>query len=361
MEEENKIEEEKIEPVVNEVSNEIENNQQVEQVQEIETTIPPVQTEEVQAIENNVQVEVEQQIEKTEPVVQEEVHEEVKPVVEQTIVNNTYEVDDEEEYVEEPKKKKKNPLLLFIIAIIILAILAVVFLLLNPFKKKNTEKIVYELNDPVIQKIVRPFLYGGEHCFFYGEKLNSDHLIRLRVAYESIDTARDELDCSEVGGLLFDTNEKGQKVLNAYCGGSPSQEMVDAYSQGDLVKFQEEANKNTTDSVTADRLKEQYFKIFSDKYSYSDASFGMGTSIEPKCKLMSYVENKNLYALYSGQCEATCNGSQILTNAYEENDVLYIYTDYTDDKNVTTRVVYTFIKNGDKYLFDKVKEEKDVE
>ena len=355
MEEEVKNEEEQLNSSVTE------ENHNIETSTSVTSTEPVIQVEEQHIEENNI-VENSSLIEEPNNLVEQT--ESVNKVEVPVETNQTYNNEEqlEEDYkIDNTEKKGKGPFLLIILALLIVGVLVSVFLLLNSSKKENKGRIEYELNNPNIQKIIKPFLYGGNHCFFFGEKLNNDSLIRLRVAYESIPSL-DVINCNEVGGLLKYKNENGVLVLNAYCGSYPTQGMTDAYSRGDLAKFEEESEKNTTYGVTASKLKEQYYKIFSDNYSYKDESFGMGSSIEPYCTLMSYDKNKKLYAFYSGQCENTCTGgSQILTAAYEENDTLYVYTDYTDSNNGTTQIVYEFTKSGDNYLFEKVREEKAVE
>lgn len=135
-------------------------------------------------------------------------------------------------------------------------------------------------------------------------------------------------------------------------------QMSDKYIKGGITEaFKEKAKNNSTKAIDQDKLEKIYKKLFGSNYTIKHESFGLVTTIEPKCALMYYSSAKQKYVQYSGECGGSCaEKTQNITKAYKQDNKLCIETDYSDATGKQSKINYEFKLENNNYTFVKAEE-----
>lgn len=266
-----------------------------------------------------------------------------QPVVEQPVVEEPPVV--EQPVIKEPKEevKKKSSPIKPIIIILVIALLGVGAYLAydklfadkdNKEKEEPKEEVVKEeisIDNPAMLKLYYNFR-GDQHQYI--DKVKSSNVAKIRIAYENIAVASfSSISCSQLDGSL---------EMDAKCGDGT------------------EESFNSTKTITSKLMKEKLVELFGSYYTYKAEDFGIGDSLEPKCKLMHYDENNDLYAYFMQECEKVTSNTykEQITSAYKEGNKLFIEAKTVkgtseNDKEVGKIATYEFKKdpvNGN-YVF----------
>lgn len=264
------------------------------------------------------------------------------------------------------QEKKGHGALILIIILIILLIATVGYIVydkviekpdtdvtqnVNISEKKEKEEEV-DINSSLVQYLFN--IFKIDSCYKNDiEAMNTNNLVKLRTAYENISkTNFSSIECSKIGSINGDP----------YCG-VMSEEMSDAYSKNDTVKFKEYEMQNMTRAVDAKILENKVYELFGSDYKFKNETFGIGNTVDPICNVMSYNSANNIYAEYNGECGGTCAAiEQKLISATKNGEKLTITTTTAPfgTNDFKSKVIYEFKKDkiNSNYVFAKVTEEK---
>lgn len=273
--------------------------------------------------------------------------------------------------------KKSNGGLVVVIVLLLLIVLGLGgFIFVNKDKLFNSnktndsgndkeepevvEKVELDANDSTVTKLFNIFRIDGDSGACWKktdiEVINNENYAKLRVAYDQLGSAKFDISCSKVGGILGG--------IGAYCGnafGTNDSEINEAYAAQDTERFKELVESRiSTKAIYQKDLKAKVLELFGKDYNYKDEDFGIGVNVKPSCGVMHYVESEGVYASYSGQCGGTCAmGEQKITKAYKEGDKLFIESAYSDQNPTNYNVNYEFKreKSTGNYIFVKVVKE----
>lgn len=195
-------------------------------------------------------------------------------------------------------------------------------------------KIPVDINSVEVVSMFSKFKISN-NCLYNTELLNSDNLVRLRIAYENIDVKYFiNASCSNTSC----------NMNPEHCGESITQEMKNALKKHDLERYRVEERKNITKTISAKILEDKYKELFGSDSNVVHESFGIGGNLSPSCRLMKYESDTSTYYYYnSDECNNNCSVDvhEKIIESYKIDDNLFVVSSYNSG-NTRYNVIYEF-------------------